>query len=166
MKPAIYIRAPAALKQALKDYAAERETSENAAAVSLLELALEAIADQTTAEQLKRGLEAATSELETTRAALHEAGLQHRAAAEVYKTVARRARQPLAKCLACREPLYAADLFVTGHCPHPGCGAGVTRLLATTTPPGFSEADYLAFLGALGGLAGLALDTPSQTPSD
>ena len=134
--------------------------------MSLLELALEAIADQASVAQLKRKLDAATTELETTRAALHEAELRQRAAAEVYKTVARRARQPLATCLGCREPLYAADLFVTGHCPNRDCGVGVTRLLATTVPPGFSETDYLAFVVALGGLAGLALDTPSNPAPD
>src|SRR5271156_2771499 len=110
MRAAIYIRAPEALKRAVKDYAAERETSENAAAVGLLEVALEAIADQASVAQLKQKLEAATRELETVRAALHEAELQQRAAANVYQAVGKRAYQPLAKC-RCGTPLNAADLF-------------------------------------------------------
>ena len=82
--------------------------------------------------------------------------------ADVYKTVAGRARQPLGRCLECREPLYGVDLFVAGHCPNPGCGVRVAKLLTATAPPGFSETDYLAFLVAFGGLAGLALDTTRE----
>jgi hypothetical protein len=163
MSAVVYIRAPDSLKQALKTYAVEGGMTETAAAVSLLERALEAIEHEASVAQLKRKLEAATRELETTRAALHEAELQQRAAAHVYKAVARRAHQPLAKCKACQAPLSGADLFAAGICPN--CSVGITDLVVWTKG-GLNQTEYLPFIGLLGALVGLALDTPSNTPPE
>ena len=159
MSAVVYIRAPDSLKQALKDYAAERGMTETAAAVALLERALETIAEEASVAQLKRKLEALTRELETTRAALHEAELQTRAAAHVHKAVARRAYQPLTTHTRCGKPLSGADLY-SGTCPH--CGAGITELL-TPTRGDLKNSDYLPFVGVLGALLGLALDAVSET---
>jgi hypothetical protein len=63
-------------------------------------------------------------------------------------------------CTRCRGALSGVDLFVTGRCPKPGC-IGVTKRLAPTRG-GFFQEDYLAFIGALGCLLGLALDTTSK----
>ena len=160
MAAVVYVRAPDSLKQALKYYASERGMTETAAAVSLLERALEAIGDEASVEQLKRKLAASTSELETTRIALHEAELQQRAAAHVYKAVAKRATRPLASCKKCRGPLTGTDLFTAGACPN--CGVAIAELL-TPTRGGLTETEYLPFLGLLGALVDLAVDTASDS---
>lgn len=165
MSAVIYIRTPDSLKQTLKDYASARGMTETAAAASLLERALAAIGEETAVEKLNRKLEAASRELEKTRAALQRTELELRearqrdeAAAHVYKAVTIRARQPLGECKRCQHPLSGADLYVNGRCPNPECATAITELL-TPTRGGLKETEYLPFIGALGGLLGLALDT-------
>jgi hypothetical protein len=158
MSAVVYIRAPDSLKQALKDYALVRGLTETAAAVSLLERALAAIADEASVEQLKRKLEGATRELETTRAALHEVELRERAAANIHKALAKRAYHPLTTHMGCGSALSGADLYA-GACPE--CGAGITDLL-TPTRGDLKDSDYLPFVGVLGALLGMTLDSISD----
>ncbi len=63
----------------------------------------------------------------------------------------------------CGRPLNAADLFAVGTCPH--CSVGITDLIVWTKG-GLKKTEYLPFIGLLGALVGLALDTPSNTPPE
>ena len=111
----------------------------------------------------ERELAASASELERTRARLAEAELRLQAAKEREEMIARthsalaeRARGELAVCPQCRKPLRGSDLFVSGHCPN--CKRAITTLLTPSPQTGAPDRDaYLALLGALGGLVGLAL---------
>jgi hypothetical protein len=77
------------------------------------------------------------------------------------RALAERARHELASCPQCRQPLRGYDLLVTGHCPN--CNRAVTTLLTPRPQTGAPDKDeYLALLGALGGLLGLALTTSND----
>ncbi|MBA3380857.1 MAG: hypothetical protein H0T97_03175 [Actinobacteria bacterium] len=71
------------------------------------------------------------------------------------RALAERARHELGRCPACRKPVRGSDYLVSGRCPH--CAKALTALLAPRVQVGAPERDeYLALLGALGGLVGLA----------
>ena len=75
--------------------------------------------------------------------------------------VAERARQALGLCPQCREPLAASDLLVSGRCPN--CLKPLTTLLLPAPRANFDRDEYLALLGALGVLAGLALASTADS---
>src|SRR5712691_906228 len=164
MSEVVYARVPGSLKQALEARARERGLSLTATVVELVERALEANDDQR-AEGLEAELAASASELERTRARLAEAKLKLDAAgqreqltARTLRALAERARHELASCPQCRQALRGYDLFVSGHCPN--CNRAITALLTPRSQLGAPDKDeYLALLGALGGLLGLALAT-------
>lgn len=51
--------------------------------------------------------------------------------------------------------MRGSDLLVTGRCPH--CDRAVTELLAPAPRAELNQSEYLALLGALGLLTGIAL---------
>ncbi len=106
-------------------------------------------------------------ELEATRLRLREAELALQAArareeqsARTYAALAVRVRQELARCPGCKKPLRGSDLLVAGGCPH--CGRAVTELLTPAPKSALNEKEYLALLGALGLLTGLALASAGE----
>jgi hypothetical protein len=161
-----YARVPDSLKQALAARARERSLSLTAAVVELLERGLEATEDERSSER-EAALAASASELERTRALLAEAeaGLEvarerEQITAATVSALAERARHELASCPQCRQPLRGYDLLVSGHCPN--CERPITTLLTPRAQLGSPDKDaYLALLGALGGLVGLALASTS-----
>jgi len=163
----VYARVPDSLKQALAARARERGLSLTAAVVALLEHSLDTTEDERAREQ-EGELAASASELERTRARLAEAELRLEAAREqeemiarTYRALAERARGELASCPNCRKPLRGSDLLVSGHCPN--CERAITSLLTPRPQVGAPDKDeYLALLGALGGLVGLALASTSD----
>jgi hypothetical protein len=163
----LYIRLPDALKQAFEEHAATRGLSQTRAAVALLEQGLEAAADEHSSAELEGTLAHSESELAGTRARLREAELALEAARErelltarTYSALAARARQELASCPRCREPLSGSDLLVSGRCSQ--CGKAVTELLAPAPRSALNQTEYLALLGALGVLTGLALASAGE----
>jgi len=160
-------RVPDSLKRALQAYASERGLTLTSAVVDLLERGLEAIADATSITGLKQKLAASSSEVHTTRARLQEAESELQASREreetsarIYRALAERARGELASCPQCRKPVRGSDLLVSGHCPN--CARAITALLLPRPQTGAPDKDeYLALLGALGGLVGLALASTS-----
>jgi hypothetical protein len=164
----VYTRLPDALKQALQARARERDLSLNATVLELVERGLEASADQRSSEGLERQLAACASELKQTRARLAEAELRLQAASErevtsarTQRALAERARHELASCPQCRQPVRGSDLLVSGHCPN--CSKAITTLLSPRPQLGAPDRDeYLALLGALGGLVGLALASTNE----
>jgi plasmid stability protein len=162
----IYARVPDALKQALAARARERGQSLTAAAVALLERGLDRSEEERAREQ-EGELAASASELEQTRARLAEAqaGLalareREQITATSMRALAERARGELASCLECSHPLRGSDFLVSGHCPQ--CARPITALLLPRRQTGAPDRDaYLALLGALGGLVGLALASSS-----
>jgi hypothetical protein len=73
-----------------------------------------------------------------------------------------RARHGLASCPQCSKRLRGYDLLVTGHCPN--CTRAITTLLTPRPQTGAPDKDeYLATLGALGGLVGLAITTSTDS---
>jgi rubrerythrin len=164
MSAVVYARVPDALKQALHAHAAERGLTLTTAVVELVERGLEAIAEEQSLSELDRKLAAASSELEQTRGRLREAELGLQAAtkreqltAHTYSALAARARQQLGVCPQCRKPLRGCDLLVAGRCPN--CGKALSSLLLPAPRANFAPDEYLALLGALGVLVGLALAT-------
>jgi hypothetical protein len=153
---------PDALKQALAAHASERGLSLTAATVALLERSLEGIEEERARER-EDALAAGARELERTRARLAEteaalalAREREQLTASTFRALAERARGELASCPQCRTPLRGFDLLVRGHCPR--CGRAITALLSPRPQTGAPATDaYLALLGALGGLVGLAL---------
>ena len=152
------------LKQALEAHASERGLSLTRALVELLERGLAPIAEEQSVREREGKLAAATSELTERRARLKQAELGLQAAREREKTTARthrafaaRARHELAPCPQCRKPLRGFDLLISGHCPH--CDKPLTSLLVPTRLGGLVQNEYLALLGALAVLVGLALAT-------
>jgi hypothetical protein len=76
------------------------------------------------------------------------------------RALAERARGELASWPQCGKPLRGSDLLVSGHCPQ--CARPITALLLPRAQTGAPDRDaYLALLGALGGLVGLALASSS-----
>jgi len=55
-----------------------------------------------------------------------------------------------------------SDLLVSGHCPNPNCGKALTSLLSPAPRAGLDANEYLALLGALGVLVGVALATTAE----
>jgi len=167
MGEVVYARVPEPLKQALHGHAAERELTLTRAVVELLERGLQATADAQSVSELEAKLAAASSEREQTRARLREAefGLQaarerEQLTARTYSALAERSRQQLASCPQCRKPVCGRDLFVRGRCPH--CNKPLTSLLMPAPRANLDSNEYLALLGALGVLVGLALATANS----
>ena len=166
MSTVVYLRVPDSLKQALAARARERDLSLTAAVVALLERGLD-VSEEERAREREGELAASASELERTRARLAEAELRLQAAREreqitasSFRALAERARGELASCPQCQKPLRGYDLFVSGHCPQ--CARPITALLLPRRQTGAPDPDaYLALLGALGGLVGLALASTS-----
>ncbi len=57
--------------------------------------------------------------------------------------------------------MRGSDLLVSGHRPNPKCRKALTSLL-TAPRAGLDSNEYLALLGALGVLVGLALATTAE----
>jgi len=167
----VYARLPEALKEDLQARAAERALTVNRALVELLEQALARSAQGGSVAELEATSTRLTEELAQTRADLREAELRLRAAREreqlsarLQRALAERARHQLASCPRCRQPLRGSDFLVSGHCPNEQCHSPLSSLLTPTPKIGAPEKDeYLALLGALGALVGLALATPEQS---
>jgi hypothetical protein len=163
MSAVVYARVPDSLKQALHAHASERALTLTGAVVDLLERGLEAIANEQSLAELEGKLAACTSERAQTRARLRESKLRVQAAREreqttahTYTALAERARHELASCPQCRQPVRASDLLVSGRCPNPSCRRALSSLLLPAPRAGFDANEYLALLGALGVLVGLA----------
>ena len=161
MSAVLYTRVPEALKRALAASAATRGLSQTRAVVELLEQGLEASGSERLAE-LEGALARSQRELEAAGRRLREAELELEAirereqhTARTYAALAARVRQELARCPGCTKPVRGSDLLVSGRCPH--CGRAVTELLAPAPRSGLDQTEYLALLGALGLLTGLAL---------
>ena len=157
MSAVVYARVPDSLKQTLEAHAQERGLSLTRAVVELVERGLEQTADQPS-----------SSELEQTRAQLKQAELGLKAAtqrerltARTYRALAERARHQLGSCPGCRHPLTGTDLLVSGRCPN--CDKALTTLLLPSPRSGFDRDEYLALLGALGVLVGLATTTNTDS---
>lgn len=63
----------------------------------------------------------------------------------------------LGQCPQCREPVRGSELLVSGHCSN--CDKALTSLLVPTRYAELVQNEYLALLGAVGVLVGLALAT-------
>ena len=76
-------------------------------------------------------------------------------------TVALRRPGPARACLLPEMPQAPAgsDLLVSGRCPNPNCGKALSSLLVPTRTGDLVQNDYLALLGALSVLVGLAMAT-------
>ena len=134
----------------------------------MLERGLEAIADERSLSELERRLAASTRELAETQAQLKNvelgmeaARLRERRTARTYSAFAERARHELAPCPRCTKPLLGSDLLASGRCPH--CNKPLTSLLVPTRTANLDQNEYVALLGALGVLVGLALTTDEST---
>jgi hypothetical protein len=55
------------------------------------------------------------------------------------------------------------DLLVSGQCPNGNCGTALTSLLIPAPRAGLDSNEYLALLGALGVLVGLAGATSAES---
>ncbi len=170
MSVVLYARVPDSLKQSLHAQASARGLTLNRALVELLEQGLEASAGAESVSELETTLARVRDELSQTQARLQEAELRLQAAEErerlsarISRALAERARHELASCPRCREPVRGTDLLVSGRCPKETCRAPLTSLLTPTPRAGAPEKDeYLALVGALGALVGLALATSEQ----
>ena len=162
----LFVRVPDSLKQALAARAREHGLSLTAAVVALLERGLDATAEERARER-ERELAASAGELERTRARLAEAEAalalareREQLTASSFRALAERARGELASCPQCSHPLRGYDFLVSGHCPN--CERAITTLLSPRPQRGAPDRDaYLALLGALGALVGLALASTS-----
>jgi hypothetical protein len=163
----LYTRVPEALKQALTAHAAGRGLSQTRAIVELLEQGLAGSRDERSLAKLEGTLARAQGELEATRVrgrelelALQAAREREEHAARTYAAFAARARQVLASCPRCTKSVRGSDLLVSGRCPH--CAHAVTELLAPAPRSALNQTEYLALLGALGLLTGLALASTGE----
>jgi plasmid stability protein len=163
----LYLRLSEERKQALAARAREHGLSLNASACELIARGLQADEEERARERLEQKLAAGASELEATRARLAEADLRLQAASEreqliasTYAAFAERARGELASCPRCGKPLRGSDLVVSGRCPH--CDKDLTSLLLPSRFGSLVTTEYLALLGALGVLAGLALRASAE----
>lgn len=162
MGEVLYGRVSRALKEALTARARERGLSLNAALVELLERGLQEEAEEGSRAALEASLAASARALEEARAELAAAEGRLALASEreaqtqvVLGALAERARQELGQCPRCRKPVRGVDYLVGGSCPH--CGKALTGFLTPRPQVGAPERDeYLALLGALGGLVALA----------
>jgi hypothetical protein len=166
MTEVVYLRVSEQLKEALAARANEQGSSQNQAASELIELGLAASDHDRARGRLEAKLAATNTELAQTRArleqaelGLREAGKRERTTSRLQRALAQRAHQQLAACPQCRTPLRGSDYLVTGHCPN--CQRPITNLLTPKPQTGAPNKDeYLALLGALGGLLSLALTDP------
>jgi hypothetical protein len=163
----LYLRVPGPLKHAVEARAGERGLSQTAAAVELLERGLQAIADDDAVNAVEAKLAASAGELERVGVRLERVQYELKAAREreqltarTYAAFAERAGHELASCPQCHRPLCGSDLLVSGHCPH--CDTPLTSLLAPTRFGSLVVHEYVALLGALGVLAGLAVAASSE----
>ncbi len=170
MSGVVYARVPDSLKQALHKHAADRGLTLTGAVVEVAERGLEAIRTGASLESLADRLAALNREVERARMRLKEAEIRLQTAREREETIARayagvaeRMRQELARCPGCRKPVGGADLLMRGHCPY--CGRALTSLLAPTRA-GIDRDEWIALLGALGVLAGLATATVADDVGD
>ena len=170
MSAVLYTRVPEVLKQALTAHAASRGLSQTRATVELLEQSLEASREERSLASLEGKLARSQGELQATRMRLREAELALQAAREreehaarTYAAFAARVRQVLASCPRCTKPLRGSDLLVAGRCPH--CEHAVTELLAPAPRSALNQTEYLALLGALGLLTGIALASAGEEGS-
>ena len=170
MGEVLYGRVSRALKEALAARAGGRGLSLNAALVELLERGLEEGAEEGSRAALEASLAASARELEETRAAL--AAAERRLAQEgeraeltggTLRALAERAQTELGQCPRCRKPVRGVDYLVGGRCPH--CGKALTAFLTPRPQVGAPERDeYLALVGALGGLVALAGAGAGEAP--
>ena len=167
MSAVVYARVSDVLKQALQAHASARGQTLTNAVVELVEHGLEAVANEQRRSELERRLAQTTDALTETRAALQEAELRLQAAREqealsarTYSAFAERARIELASCPSCRTPLLGTDVLARGRCPN--CGKPLTSLLVPTRFAELAQNEYLALLGALSVLAGLAIATSAE----
>ena len=162
MSAVVYARVPDRLKSALQAYAGARALSLSRALVELVERGLIATEDEPSRGALEARLAAAKSELVDTRARLAASELRLQAAQEreqatarTFSAFAERSRQELATCPRCRKPVLGSDLLISGRCAD--CARPLTSLLVPTRFPGLVHDEYVALLGAIAVLAGLAL---------
>lgn len=162
MSAVLYTRVPEALKQALADHAASRRLSQTRAVVELLEQGLGASECERSLAELEGELARFQGERESACMQLRELELELQAAREreqltagTFAALAARVRQELARCPGCKKPVRGSDLLISGRCPH--CGRAVTELLAPAPRAGLNQTEYLALLGALGLVTGIAL---------
>ena len=167
MSAVLYTRVPEALKQALTAHAAGRGLSQTRAIVELLEQGLAGSRDERSLAKLEGKLARSQGALAATRVrvrelegALQAARERDEQSARTYAAFAARARQVLASCPRCTKPLRGSDLLVSGRCPH--CEKAVTELLAPAPRSALNQTEYLALLGALGVLTGLALASAGE----
>ncbi len=153
MSAVVYARVPDSLKTALEAFASEHSLTLTRGVVELLERGLEQIAQ----EQPAAGLEETRARLQEAELRLQTALERERLTAHCYSAVVERSRQPLVSCPNCRKPVSGSDLLVSGRCPH--CTKALTSLLVPTPRAGTDRDEYLALLGALGVLVGLAQAT-------
>lgn len=170
MGEVLYGRVPRALKEALTARARERGLSVNGALVELLERGLAEGAEEGSRAALAASLAASARALEEARAELAAAELRLALASAreaqtqvILGALAERARQELGECPRCRKPVRGFDYLVRGRCPH--CGKALTAFLAPRPQVGAPETpEYLALLGALGGLVALAGAGAGEAP--
>lgn len=167
MSSVLYARLPDTLKEAVRAHAGTGGLSQTRAVVELLEQGLEADAKERARAELEGELARATSERARTQARLREAELELWAAREreqllasTFAAFAERARGELASCPRCGTPLRGSDLLVSGRCPK--CDHALTSLLVPTRLGSLVLNEYLALLGALAVLAGLALRASAE----
>lgn len=170
MGEVLFGRVPPALKEALTARARERGLSLNATLVELLERGLEDEAEESSRAALEaslaaseRALEEARSELAAAERRLAQEGERAELTRGTLRALAERAQSELAQCPRCRKPVRGLDYLVGGRCPH--CDKALTAFLTPRPQVGAPERDeYLALLGALGGLVALAGGGAGQAP--
>jgi hypothetical protein len=167
VSPVLYARISEVLKRDLEAYASEHGLSQSAAAARIIERGLQALSNDDSKVELEESLAASVNERQRTRMRLREVELQLEAAQEreeltrhAYRGLAERAGQQLASCPRCREPVHGADLLVSGRCSN--CQKALTSLLLPAPRARLERDEYLALLGALGVLTGLAIARVEQ----
>jgi hypothetical protein len=162
MGEVLFGRVPRALKAALAARARARGLSLNGALLELLERGLEEGEEEGSRAALQASLGASARQLEQARFELAAAELRLAEQGEraellrgVLRALAGRAQSELGQCPRCRKPVRGFDYLVGGRCPH--CAKALTAFLTPRPQVGAPERDeYLALLGALGGLVALA----------
>jgi hypothetical protein len=160
----LYAHIPDQLHSAIESYSKDRHVKLTAAAVELLEIGLDAVANATTNAALEERLAAATEQAAESRA-LAEQAENARAALqatlngqiEAYALVGGRLSQPIGLCPSCKEPISGRDLVVSNACGK--CTASLSALLDPKTPANstLNGTEYLLLIGALGLLVGMAM---------
>jgi hypothetical protein len=166
----VYARVPISLKQALQAHAAERGLTLTGSVVELLSQALETGVHSHQLAALEQSLTHLREQLHETETLLREEELKLAAANQrqqttihIYRALAERLCQQLATCPRCAHPVSGGDLLIRGRCPNPECSTALTTLLAPGPQAQVDSYEYLALLGALGILAGLAQANSAET---